>query len=226
MQLLLADAANAVELFGIHHHAAGAQRHRATGQASASSPRNGLQTQAPDGRQKRSHLRFRVRRHHGQREIKAPIRSVGGMRNQGERIEEDVAAANNGAEFAPDAVAQIGGAFHVAAKLRNQLAAFGERVEYTCIAVCPGADSFHIPGDILKKALPPGSGIDQFLEEIGIAAVNQHVAKNAHEMTGGAARDSGAAKLLKNPHRFRAKQESNGPMVVGRSVVKRDFTPT
>ena len=226
LQVLLADAANVIELFGIHHNTAGSQRHRPTGQAGAGSTRNGLEAEACNGRQKRSYVCFHVWRHHGEREIQAPIRSIGGMRDQRERIEEDVAAADNGAKFALDAVAQIWGAFHVAAKLGNQLTASGERVEYACIAVCPGADGFQVPGDIFKKPLPPGSGIDQFLEEIGIAAVNQHVAKNAHEMTGGAARDSGAAKLVQNTHRFGAKQECNGLMVVGGCVVERDFART
>jgi hypothetical protein len=73
------------------------------------------------------------------------------MRDQRKRIEENVVAADDGAEFALDAVAQIGSALHVAAKLRNQLTALGKRAEYALIAVCADADGFHVSAISSKK---------------------------------------------------------------------------
>jgi hypothetical protein len=104
--------------------------------------------------------------------------------------------------------------------------ASGERVECALIAVCAGGDGLRVLGDIFKKAPPSGRGIDQFLKEIGVAAVNQHVAKNTHETTGGTAGDAGAAKLVQNTHGLGAKQKCNGLTVVRRRVVERNFART
>jgi selenophosphate synthase len=49
---------------------------------------------------------------------------------------------------------------------------------------------------------------------------------SAHEVTGGAARSAGAAKLIENAHSIEAKQEGYGLAVVGRNVIERDFART
>ena len=56
LKLALADGANVIELLGVHHDAAGAQRHRAAGQSGAGSARNHFESEACDGQQQRRHL--------------------------------------------------------------------------------------------------------------------------------------------------------------------------
>ena len=209
-----------VELFGVDHDAAGAQRHCAAGEPGAGSARNYFESEPRNGQQQRRHLLFIVGRNHGQRQVQAPVGGIGGVRDQGEGIEENVVPADDAGQFALDPIAQLGRLFDLGAEGGKQRAASCQNVQYARIAFRLGGNRLQVLGGIFKEALAARSRGHQFLIEVRIAAMNQHLAEQAHEDARRAAGYACAAQLVEGADGLGAEQKRNRLPVSGGGVVE------
>ncbi len=221
---VLDHAANMEHALGVDNHAVSAQGHRAAGQPRARAARNRLQAELADGRQQRRNVLFTLRRDHGQRQMQAPVGGVGGVRNQREGIELHILRADDGAERVTHPVAQVGHALNVMPQLIHQRSTAGQHCKHACILMRARGDRLHILARLRKEQLAALGRIKQFLEEIGIAAMDQHVAKDSHHASGRAAGHARAAQLIDHAYGFRTKQKRNRLYIVGGGVIERNLT--
>ena len=96
-------------------------------------------------------------------------------------------------------------------------------VEHARIAFGLGGDGLQVLGGIFKEALAARSRGDQLLKQVGIAAMNQHLAEQAHEEARGAAGNASAAQLVEGANGLWPKQERHRLAVIGGGVVERDL---
>jgi hypothetical protein len=178
-QLALGEAAHAVELLGVDHHAVGAQRHRPAGQPGAGAARDGLEPQPGDGGQERRDLRLLVRHDHGGGQVEPPVGGVGGVGDQREGVEEDGLGPHHGAQLADQAAALLGQPLHLLLEAGQQAAALDQDLED---ARLPAGVALHHPqvlAGVLQQPLEPPRRVDQLLQQERVAAVDQQLTEEA-----------------------------------------------
>ena len=220
---LLPDALDPVQLLGIDDHAAALQRHRPAREPGAGPPGDGLEPHPADGRQQRRHLLRRLRHGHRHRQGQAPVGGVGGVGHQGERVEQHVARPDHRAQIALQAPAQARGAVHLGPEAGQQLPAGVQDPEHQRIAARVRLDDRQFLAGILEEALAPAGRVQQFLEQVGVPAMDLQIAQEPHEQPSGTAGHPPVPERLQGLHQVRAQQHGHHLPVPGGGVVERDL---
>ena len=215
--------ADPVQLLGVHDHAAGAQRHRAAGEARAGAARDRLEAEPADRGERRRDLRLVVGHHHRDRQVEAPVGRVGRVRHDRERIEEDVVLADDRAELPRHAPAQVRRPVHLRLELREQAPAVAEHLEDARLAVRVPLHEAEVLLDVLEEPAAARGGVDELLEQEGVAAMDQDLAEEPREEPGAASRDAARPELLEARPDGGPEQQRDGLPVVRRGVVERDL---
>ncbi len=106
------------------------------------------------------------------------------------------------------------------AEVGKQGAASLQNVEHAGIGFGLGGNRLQILGGMFEEALAARSRGHQFLKEVRIAAMNQHLAEQAHEDARRAAGDASAAQLVEGANGLCAKQKRHRLTVSGGGVVE------
>ena len=145
--------------------------------------RDGVQPKGADGGEQRSHLRLVGGGDHRQRQVEPPVGGVGGVGHQREGVEQHVLSPHHRPEGAAKPGVEVGRAPHLLANAVEHAPRLGQYLQDIRVAAGTFLDEAEVGLCVAEEPFAPAGRRDEFLSQVGVAAVNQHLAEDAHEQS-------------------------------------------